>query len=284
MFRLSYLTLLFIGLLIVIPSARASSQELTRAVIADDFTKARPKSVGKRPKNSRTYRRASTPQTGAWVEPNRDKLQLGVTIWKLQPSTEGRYSAAHYLKEQWVSKRVEADSEFREGDRLRISIESPRPGYLYVVDRDSYSDGSSGETNLIFPRRGENNRLAPGKLIDIPAQGKTPFRASPKPNQAGEFLILIVTSSPIPLPAYDDTLPISDSQLTEWRETWSAFAERLEMNDGAGLTRTLAEQQAAAIKGARQLTRNDPGPQTIFLLTPRSNTGFLFNLVLSYAR
>jgi len=56
------------------------------------------------------------------------------------------------------------------------------------------------------------------------------------------------------------------------------------MNDGVGQARTLAEQEAASLKGARQLTRDDPAPQTIFLLTPRNNNGLLFNLMLSYIR
>jgi hypothetical protein len=203
-------------------------------------------------------------------------LQLGVTIWKLQPDRNRQLER--------TSKRVEADTTFHEGDLLRLSIESPRPGYLYVINRDWFTDGSIGETNLIFPVRGEDNRLKAGKLIDIPTQSEAPFRATPKPNQTGERLTIIVTSSPLELPLSKNPLPITDTQLLDWETRWSAMSDRYEMNDGAGQTRTIQEEQAAATWRSRQLTRDDPGPQTIYLLTPKSAYGFLFHVMLSYVR
>ena len=65
---------------------------------------------------------------------------------------------------------------------------------------------------------------------------------------------------------------------------WSGMTERFEMNGGAGETRTIEEQQAASPTGIRQLTRDDPAPQTIYLLKPRSGDGLLFNLLLSYVK
>ena len=285
--RVAFLTFFLIGCLAVTTISQTTSPEYSRAITADEFTKARPKSkrVGKRGKPKRhSYRFASTPQTGLIDKVTQQSLQFGLTIWKLQPISQNRFGTPSYRDDQWLAKRVEADTVFRDGDLIRLSIESPRPGYLYIINSDWYADGGSGKTNLIFPRRGENNRLEPGRLIDIPAQDQPPFRASPTPTQAGESLIFIVTTTPIPLPVYQTTLPVSDLQLMNWKESWGAFSERLELNDGAGQARTLTEQRAAALKGARQLTRDDPGPQTIFLLTPRSTEGFLFNLKLSYAR
>jgi hypothetical protein len=165
-----------------------------------------------------------------------------------------------------------------------LSIESPRPGYLYVINRDWFTDGSTGETNLIFPVRGEDNRLRAGRLIDIPPETEAPFRATPKPNQAGERLTIIVTSVPLQLPLSRNPLPITNTQLLDWERRWSAMSDRYEMNDGAGQTRTIEEQQAAAIRRNRQLTRDDPGPQTIYVLTPKNRQGLLFNVMLSYVR
>jgi len=165
---------------------------------------------------------------------------------------------------------------------IRLSIESPRGGYLYVVDRDWFTDNTpGGETNLIFPQHGEDNRLRAGKLIDIPATKDEPFKASPKANQAGEMLTIIITLAPLPLALSDDPLPISKTQLTAWERKWSGMTERFEMNGGVGETRTIEEFEAT---GTRQLTRNDPAPQTIYLLTPRSHGGLLFNLLLSYMK
>jgi len=179
---------------------------------------------------------------------------------------------------------VETDAKFREGDLLRLSIESPRAGYLYVVDRDWFNNGSAGETNLIFPLRGDDNRLQAGKLIDIPAGDQAPFMTKPKPDQVGEMLTIIVTSSPLALPVLQDTLPISNDQLAEWEKKWSGLTERFEMKGGPGQTRTIIEQQAATRRGIRQLTRDDPAPQTIYFISPKSSDGLLFNLMLSYER
>ncbi len=270
--------------------ARGNSQkEIPRSIISDDFIKNRPKSKAKAtshtPKTSRIYRLASKPRTRPAAESSSDTLQLGLTIWKLQPVNSGvdrstRENRRRQLER--IAKRVEADTQFHEGDLLRLSIESPRTGYLYVINRDWFADGTSGETNLIFPERGEDNRLEAGKLINIPAEDQAPFRASPKSNQAGELLTIVVTSSPLPLPLSKDPLPISSTQLLDWEERWGGLSERFEMKGGAGEARTRQERQAA--KGTRQLTRDDPSPQTIYLVTPKSSDGLLFNLMLSYVR
>jgi hypothetical protein len=153
-----------------------------------------------------------------------------------------------------------------------------------VIDRDWFSDERSGETNLIFPHHGEDNQLRAGKLIDIPSQDKSPFTASPALNQAGEMLTIIVTSAPLSLPLSNHSMPVSNTQLAEWEKMWSGSPARFEMNDGAGKIRTIVEKQAASRSGSRQLTRDDPAPQTIYFLTPRSRDGLLFNLLLSYIK
>jgi hypothetical protein len=248
-------------------------EEIPRSIVSDDFVKNRRK--GKAKPRSHLYRLASSPRTRPAGESDSDTWQVGVTIWKLQPRSR---------QLERVSRRVEADNKFHDGDLLRISIESPIEGYLYIVDRDWFTNGSGGETNLIFPARGENNRLKPGKLIDIPTEDEASFKATPKPNQTGEMLTIIVALSPLQLPLSNNPLPITNTQLSDWEKRWSAITDRYEMNDGAGQTRTIEEQQAAATGGTRQLTRDDPSPQTIYRLVPKNRDGVLFNLMLSYVR
>lgn len=249
-------------------------EEIPRSIVSDDFVKNRRK--GKAKPRSRLYRLTSSPRERRAGESDSDTWQVGVTIWKLQRERSRQLER--------VSRRVEADTKFHEGDLLRISIESPLAGYLYIVDRDWFTNGSGGETNLIFPVRGEDNRLKPGKLIDIPTENEASFKATPKPNQAGEMLTIIVTSSPLKLPLSNDPLPITNTQLSDWETRWSAITDRYEMNDGAGLTRTIQEQQAADHSGTRQLTRDDPSPQTIYRVVPKNRDGVLFNVLLSYVR
>lgn len=277
-------------LLFLLPSVsnpqglRTSQKQVPRGIVSDDFTNARPKSRKRIKKSSRPYRLASTTSGITSV----GAMQIGLTMWKLQPARFGSSNLSQFTNrgEQsgWISTRVESDTRFYEGDRLRLSVESPRAGYLYVVNRDWLADGSAGVTNLIYPIRGEDNYLSPGKLIDIPAQNQQPFKANPAANQAGELLTFIVTSSPLPLSLSNRPLPISSAQLLEWEQRWGGPTDRFEMIDGAGQTRTIEEDKAAAPTGTRQLTRDDPSPQTIFVLTPKNNDGLLFNMMLFYAR
>lgn len=271
-----------------------------RIIVSDDFTRNRPggrkqtKSARQTRKGSagespggRDYRLASQPFPKPAVPAGSSALaQLGLTIWKLRRGGVGNPLRDDKSTELpgWIAERVEADTVFHEGDYLRLSIESPRTGYLYVIDRDWFADGDPGETSLVFPIRGDNNRLYAGRLIDIPAADRTAFRASPKPNQLGEILTIIVTSKPLTLPLSEQPIPISNTQLSQWEEMWRGWTERFEMQGGAGQPRTLPEELAAARKGERQLTRNDPAPQTIYRLIPKSPTGLLFDLRLSYLR
>ena len=270
-------------------------QDTPRTIVSDDFTKYRPKGRVKRnsPRKSpkapdregsggRSYRLASQSSTKPPAATSvTSALQLGLTIWKLRRSNPGDSRAE---PEGWIAQRVEADTEFQDGDYLRLSIESPRAGYLYVIDRDWFTNGDLGETSLIFPIQGDDNRLIAGRLIDIPAENQAPFRATPKPNQAGEILTLMVTSTPLDLPVSDRPLRISNTQLLQWEEMWGGMVERFELNGGAGQVRTKQEQQAASRKRTRQLTRDDPAPQTIYLLAPKDRSAFVIKLRLSYTR
>jgi hypothetical protein len=262
-------------------------KENDRSIIADDFLKNRPAKSKRGPKKPQTTYRVATAATPRF---DQTRLQVGVTIWRLEPGAAGSFNAersmsgSYWSRTDWVPKRVEADVKFREDDTLRISIESPRAGYLYVVNRDWLADGTYGETNLIFPTQGEDNRLVAGRLIDIPQQGDPPFKAAPKRDQSSELLTIIVTSSPLQLRLGPNAIPISKEQLREWEQRWGGQADRLEMNGGAGRARTRQEQLAAAPTGSRQLTREDPMPQTIYSLVPKNADGLLFNLVLSYVR
>lgn len=52
------------------------------------------------------------------------------------------------------SKRLSPQQTFRTGDRVRLSLQSNRDGYLYVLNV-----GTSGETRLLYPRPGTDNRV-----------------------------------------------------------------------------------------------------------------------------
>lgn len=271
--------ILLLILAATIPLSAYPAQEKSRSIVSDDFTNSRPRPKRHTRKRPREYRLASAALPKFPDELRQNTLKVGVTVWQVQHVTDGR---GRLTRE--VAKRVEAGTQFRDGDLIRLSVESPRTGYLYVVDCDWFKDSGQGEMNLIFPLRGEDNRLQAGKLIDIPAAHQPPFKTAPKLDQVGELLTIIITKSPLSLSLSSEALPVSSHQLAEWADSWSGLTERFEMIDGAGQGRTRVERQAASRDGVRQLTRDDPAPQTIYLLTPKSSEGLLFKLLLSYAR
>jgi hypothetical protein len=288
-------------------------QSTARKIVSDDFTKNRQEgpsttSITKGPqgrtsngipsklKPRRTYRLASSPEIRTRPRANSGAVaQLGITIWRLRPVVANDTGARMLVREkgnssEWVPERVEADTTFREGDHVRLSIESLRAGYLYVIDRDLLADGSSGPAMLIYPwvdiLQGDN-QMRPGKLIDIPGQEDDPSYFTARltsPNQVGELLTVIVTESPLALPISDKPFQISNVELAKWEKRWGGQSDRFEMEGGAGEAWTQQERQAAARKGTRQLTRDDPAPQTIYRVSTNDSKAILVNVRLRYAK
>jgi hypothetical protein len=302
--------------LVLVPLAHVP-QGTPRKIVSDDFTKNRPQApvLGSTNQNSassrtnrqsartgrsntarqhRTYRLKSSQRTARRQRSKRENVfaQLGITIWRLRPARNSDGGTRALIREKssssgWVPERVEADTTFREGDRVRLSVESPTKGYLYVIDRDLFADGTAGGPMLIYPWVGTDNELRAGKLVDIPSQDDDPNYFTARlttPNQAGELLTFIVSASPLDLPISDKPLQISNVQMGEWEKLWVGSTERFEMEGGVGAAWTLQEQQAAAKMGMRQLTRDDPAPQSIYRVSTKDNKAILVNVRLRYAR
>jgi len=279
-------------------------EESSRQIVLDRFNKARPLSEasggvagGSTANKQPVYRRtgaARLPRRGARPPATEE---IGVTVWRLRPSRandEGaRVLVLDGLKQsQWTPERIEAGTPVNIGDRIRISVESPRPGFLYIIDREQYADGSLGEPMLIFPTlrtRGGDNRVLPGRLIDIPAQEDqySYFTAQPTGNrrdQTAEVLTVILTPQQLPLNIGDQPMRILRSQISEWEKLWGGVAETLELIGGAGRPWTNEEKLAGSANG-RQLTQAGPPPQTFYRVAARKAGGpLLVTVPLQYAR
>lgn len=273
-------------------------QDTRRKIVSDGFVKRRREveSANRkrrspvRPKRA-TYRLVSNPAfdsrllTGSFEE-------LGITIWRLRPARTRDSGRRALIREKsngllWAAERVRSDRTFRAGDYIRISVESPRAGYLYVIDRELSADGSTGEPMLIFPWAEADNKLVPGSLIDIPSQEDDPnhFTATvTRPNQVGELLTFIVTATPLDLPLSDKPLRIEPTELSRWERLWGGVSERYEMEGGVGQAWTQEEQQAAAKDKTRQLTRDDPPPQTIYRVLTTDPKAVMVHLRLKYEK
>lgn len=278
----------------------------SRQIVLDSFTNARPPkttastagggrtrppAVRRRP----TYRRIGSSSVAKRPGTNEE---LGITVWRLRPARQDDGGARLLVMEnsqtsQWTPERIEADTPLRVNDRVRISVESPRAGYLYVVDREQYADGSFGDAYVIFPTlrtRGGDNRVRPGKLIDIPAQEDNPsfFTLLPSPGRSdtvAEVLSFIVAPAPLAeLPIGDKPVKISAADVAKWEKLWATEVERFEMNDGAGRPWTNEEKVASAGSSTRLLNQEEPAPQTVYRVASRNKSAVLVTVPLRYGQ
>ncbi|PYS25071.1 MAG: hypothetical protein DMF72_02890 [Acidobacteria bacterium] len=278
--------------------------EGSRQIVLDRFNKARPLSeatagIGNVSNAVRppVYRR-----TGAMRIPGRrgartpSTEEIGITIWRLRPSRDtdqgGRVLALDGLKQtQYTPERIEANTPLNIGDRVRITIESPRPGFLYIIDREQYADGSLGEPMLIFPTmrtRGGDNRVMPGRLIDVPAQEDqySYFTAQPagdRRDQVAEVLTFILVTAALPLQIADQPIKLGQQQVASWEKLYGGVAETLELVGGAGRTWT-NEEKFAGMANGRQLTQGGPPPQTVYRVARKTGSPLLITVPLRYAR
>ena len=70
---------------------------------------------------------------------------VGITIWRLHPSQAGDEATLSDDGKELTPQRVESETALQEGDLVRLTIEAPKEGHLYVIDREQYSDNSMSE-------------------------------------------------------------------------------------------------------------------------------------------
>ncbi|MGH9937818.1 MAG: DUF4384 domain-containing protein, partial [Blastocatellia bacterium] len=250
------------------------------------------------PKTGR-YKRATPalPKENPSPDSIRDSV-IGVTVWRMRPSnnTDDARILVKKSGKDWTPERVEAGAKFSEGQALRLSIEVPRAGYLYVIDREQYADGSFSDPYLIFPHdpASDGNRVTAGRVVEIPNQSDDQayfevksLRAGGQSPQTAEVLTVIVAPAPLkdlPKRAADGSpLPLPKATVERWEKEWSAQVEQLELDGGAGTAYTKAEQ-AAGGNSTQRLTQDDPLPQTIFRVAVRPGKPLLVKLPLGIGK
>ena len=220
---------------------------------------------------------------------------VGITVWRMRPAAEEDAATLTVGREgggllKVTPERVETDTLLREGDRVRLTIEAPRKGYLYVIDREQYADGTRSAPYLIFPtlRIGSGgNQVEAGNLIEIPHQSDRPpyfTLRRRKPNQTAELISVIVSSDPLPgVPigseASRNALKLSKEQVSRWEQDYAQEPEIFELAGGAGRAWTRAEQQAGS--GTRLLVQEDAMPQTLYRVPSRPGRPIMIQVPLS---
>lgn len=284
----------------------AAAQDGTRSITSDDFAKQRPaaaSSTGKRPvkRPPKTYKfvradknvvgpRKQPISTPATVKLTPKVTEIGVTMWKMRPPRKDEVGQLLPVidetktRRNWLAERVGLDTVFKAGDKVRFAIESSTTGYLYVIDRETFSNGSIGAPFLIFPESPEDdNSVRPGMLVDIPDQREDVpyFNIDPKkPNYTGELLTVIISPTRLTNIKTNDEGMVTNSDELKGIEL-GAEVEIFSRSDTTDRVYSKAESESACgVKSRklerakstdspcgdtrRQLTREEALPQSIY--------------------
>jgi len=270
----------------------AQDEDASKAIKAEEFIKERPASAKRTPAR---YKPASKSTSNATPPPGTTFAQVGVTFWRLRKSTVADKTKELIEDEEgtaveWTPERIEEGTPLYPGQKVRLGIESlSRPGYLYVIDRAQYADGTLGEPLLIFPTLKTNdlNRVKAGRLIYIPsATGKFTITPSDSTkNHVGELVTIIVAAQPL-VPSdqlASRAIRLRRQQVESWEKQWGATAARFDMDGGVGQAMTEKEQAVGSDK-SQELTQDDPPPQTVYRLAIKPENPILLNVQLKFHR
>lgn len=270
--RLACLFVLCVTTLAAPITLKAQDEDTTRRLWDTAFiNSASKKTVSKRP-TKRSYR-VVTPNVP--TEGVNGETVVGVTLWRLRlarATDSGERLIVHEGADaaEWLPERISANTKLDQGDRLRISVEAARTGYLYVIDREQYADGSFSEPYLIFPTTrtlGGNNQVTLGKIIELPAQDDRPPYLTVKrsrSDQVAEVLSVLISPSPLAgIEITDKAQKLSEPQVSGWEKSWGSRVGLLELENGIGKAWSKQEKDAAA-DGSRSLKPDAPAPQSVY--------------------
>jgi hypothetical protein len=294
---LSLMTILLLCVGAACPLA-AQEEEGSKGIKAEVFIGNRPtESVTKRPTAVRkpTYKSPQVVKPSGPPPPGKVFAQVGLTIWRFRPSTAADKTKELVEEEeaqptQWSLERIAEGTLLAPGQRVRLGIESlSRDGYLYVIDREQYADGSFGEARLIFPtkRTPEGaNMVKAGKIVYIPGAPRY-FRIKPSQTSkvhVAEVLTLLVSSKPLVEAAQLSATPlaIDRGQLETWEKQWGATPTKFEMEGGVG--QTMSEKEQLAGLGDSELTQNEPVPQTVYRVAIKPDDSLLVTVPLRFSQ
>lgn len=291
------LSVLSVVILCPLTGITVTAQEAqTKGIKAEEFIKERKPAVGRpAPTKKPTYKTSQVAAASALPPPGKVFAQVGVTLWRFRPSTSGDKTKELVEEEgesrptEWSLERMEQGTLLAVGQKVRLSIESlSRDGYLYVINREEYADGSFGDARLIFPtkRTPESaTRVKAGKMVYIPGPPNY-LRIKPSSSSKGhvaEVLTVLVSSKPlIDASRLSNTaITLPKEEVEAWEKQWATQATKFEMEGGVGRAMTEKEQSAASTDAA-SLSQDDPVPQTIYRVAIKPEDALVIRLPLKF--
>jgi hypothetical protein len=263
---------------ITIGVASVAAQDSPRQIWDSGFRQKRPAPSAKpstsAPPTTPDYRVAAGP---APVTTAGARL-VGFTLWRLRRAVDGDTTPRLLVQdsgpspEELVPERISPGESLAVGDRIRLGFEVAQRGYLYVIDRERYADGSRGAPYLLFPARnlrGGDNRVEPGRLIEIPAQGDDVPALRVRRSESrhvGEELTVLVTEKPVDgivLGEWDTKLP--EDLVQRWERQWGTggAVPRLDLLASPAESAWTASEKSSGL-AQRLLTQDDPLPAALY--------------------
>jgi hypothetical protein len=258
--------------------------------IANRPSAPRRKTVARKP----TYK-SSQPFKASEPPPGKVFAQVGVTVWRFRPTTTADKTKELVEEEdaqptQWSLERIGEGALLSPGQKVRLGIESlSRDGYLYVIDREQYADGSFGDARLIYPTKRTpegGNHVKAGKIIYIPGAPRY-FRIKPSQTSKGHVAeALTVLVSPRPLIETEKlsttAITIEPAQFAAWEKAWGTAPTIFEMEGGAGQPMSVREQAAGVSE--TELNKSEPVPQTIYRVAIKPEDSLLVMVPLRFVK
>lgn len=286
------LALLVLGCVLAQVRTALAQEDESKAIKAEEFVKNRSTATANKTPSSARYKNVSKVSTSNTPPAGSALAQLGLTFWRFRRSTAADKTKELIEEEEsgpteWTLERIEEGTPLATGERVRLSIESlTRAGYLYVIDRELYADGSLGDPVLIYPteRTRDANLVKPGRLVYVPsATGK--FRIKPSAGakvHVGEIVTILVC--PRRLMNHEllgsKSIRLPRQQVEAWEKLWSAPATRFEMDGGVG--QIMTEKEQAAGERSQELTQADPLPQTVYRIAAKSDAPIMLSVPLKF--
>lgn len=281
------------GLLLLLGPVRAEAQEAAPTTRTRQVKRVSREELLKKYKQTDTFvqkTKEKLPErqptvTEEIAEQSSDDLAsrtVGITIWRMRPSKESdEVKFQNSSGDSLTPVRVKSDTALREGDQVRLTIETPRDGYLYVIDRERYADGTLGTPYLIFPTSrilNGDNAVNENVTVEIPDITTNPphFRLTKsRPDHIEEALVVIISDDPLPgigigRNASSDRIELSEKQFVEWTTAWAADFSRFDLEGGEGLPMEKSLQEVST--RTRALVLDDPKPQTLYVV-PNGRAG-----------
>jgi hypothetical protein len=216
---------------------------------------------------------------------------IGVTVWHLRPSKASDSATVRAIVHEKGNRphtpvRVSSQTQFFEGDHLRLTIESGRTGYLYAVSCERYKDGSKGPQQLIFPTtrlHGGDNRVRAGYPVEIPANSDDPsyftMRRS-RPDHVGEEILFIVAPQPIAgITIAEDPIELNASMVQAWQEKWHTKVQSIDAPDSR--EQPLTPEEVKLLRAGSAFQDTDPLPQTLYRVDSRPDQPMLVAMQLN---